>query len=394
MAEDQKNRPISDSYIIDVYLHAAEQEQRICEEIKKFLKPVIRNANKPIVLHSDFDIPVGQEVEKYKDKIYTSEIVLAFISSDYLFDDECHARRKKVIERYNQGKTILLPILVRNCMWKSSPFAELPVVPGNLQPVNNKQYWNSEDDALTEVANEIYKAIESFSLDSNAKQPGLPSFDEMNVQVQIETFHTDNSSKSLQVPETEISSNWRQAYFRKVAWIRTQAFLLDIIITSIPALLPFILFFRKTMESGMELQKSDYHAGRFTVDAEFIYNNIIWYIIPLGIYLMICAAFESSKFRGTFGKMILKLQTTDQDGNRISFFKALWRNILKLLIGGFWIFVPLDLYYFGESTNFYIPVSLTLLGMILQIWYFKKSRKLIHDDISKTDVGEMSSRKK
>jgi len=76
---------------------------------------------------------------------------------------------------------------------------------------------------------------------------------------------------------------------------------------------------------------------------------------------------ESSKWRGTFGKRILKLQITDREGHPISFSRALVRNILRTLVG----------YSY-----------LLLIPFIIQIFSFKKAKKLFHDQLSSTVIGE------
>ncbi len=76
---------------------------------------------------------------------------------------------------------------------------------------------------------------------------------------------------------------------------------------------------------------------------------------------------ESSKWRGTFGKQIMKLQITDREGHPINFFRALWRNIVRLIVGYSYIFI--------------IP-------LIIQYFTFKSSRQLFHDQLSKTIIGE------
>jgi len=375
MPEVLKEKDSNNAYTIDVYLLAAAQEQRMCQEVKKHLKPIVRNSKTPIEIHSDFDIPPGQDIKSYKEKLFTSEIVLAFISVDYFDSDETALRTQKVIERYNHGQSILLPILARNCQWKSTPFVNLPLVPENLQPINNKQYWNSEDDALTEVANEIYNAINQFSIQENKRVQSAEK---------RELNDLNEDSSPTVTTNMGIRSDWRKAYYKKAGWHRAKAFILDNLITTILALLP-VIYIKTAMASEIAQQKTD---DTKMSNTELFLNNIILYILPLLVYLIVYAIFESSKWRGTIGKMIMKLQTTDIAGNKISFFKALWRNILKLFIGGLWIFIPLDFYYFGESTHIYIPLSLAILPMIFQIRYFWKSKKLIHDKISKTVVGE------
>ena len=58
---------------------------------------------------------------------------------------------------------------------------------------------------------------------------------------------------------------------------------------------------------------------------------LIWFVL-VAIYF---AWFESSKYMGTPGKMIMKLKVTDASGNRISFMTALLRYIAKWIINQF-----------------------------------------------------------
>jgi tetratricopeptide (TPR) repeat protein len=63
----------------------------------------------------------------------------------------------------------------------------------------------------------------------------------------------------------------------------------------------------------------------------------------------------------------MKLQITDREGERISFFRALWRNILR-------------------SLTFYAYCF--LLPLIYQYFRFRKTKKLFHDELSNTVIGE------
>src|SRR4029079_15887921 len=99
------------------------------------------------------------DVDEHRQLLLDADIVLSLISVDFISDDDVYERCKKVIERHNSGETLMISILVRNCLWKASPLAKFAVLPKNLQPLNNKQYWNSEDDALTSVVSDIYDSI-------------------------------------------------------------------------------------------------------------------------------------------------------------------------------------------------------------------------------------------
>jgi uncharacterized RDD family membrane protein YckC len=63
----------------------------------------------------------------------------------------------------------------------------------------------------------------------------------------------------------------------------------------------------------------------------------------------------------------MKLQITERDGSRISFIRAFWRNVAKLLVAYSFILI--------------FPI-------IIQRKSFKKTKKLFHDQLSNTVIGE------
>lgn len=395
---------------IFVYFLAAPEEEDECRAIRKHLTPVIRNSKIPIEINSDYDIPSGEDIEKYKLKLFEADIVLALISSDYISDDETYERTQKVIERYNKNETILVPILVRNCLWKSTPFVNLPLLPKNFQPLNNKQFWNSEDDALMAVVDDIYEAINEFSYEettqpapavetiSVARQKAEPvaaiaEQDAMGEQTQqpgpvseirvagespAKAFKSviepeKNTAEKVQadtiisgnqgIPGTNrqktvipIEADWRKQYYKNVLWKRLFAFMLDNLI-----MVPVFLFILIIITFVAFVFK-DPTVNDLTEDETFLI-----FLVGFGTYFIICAKMESSKWRGTFGKRILKLQITDREGQPISFVRALGRNLLRAFTGYSYMF---------------------LLPLILQIFRFKKTKKLFHDQLSSTVIGE------
>ena len=363
-----------------VYFLAAPEDQDECKAIKKYLSPVIRNSQMPIEIANDFEIPAGEDKEKYKQKLYEADIVLAFISADYINDDETYLRTQKVIERYNNNKTIMLPILVRNCLWKSTPFVNLPLLPKNFQPLNNKQFWNSEDDALTAVVNDISEAIAAFSNKETAHSasikgisgqqeehhfaPQAPETAASNTQQQP-SVNFDNSSFLKKAANPVINNipmevNWRRDYYKDAIWKRGAAFMLDNFLTLMPCMIvAFILASVSLSIADTSLQEEN---GVATND-----EAVFAILFTLGAYFVLCAAMESSKWRGTFGKRIMRLQITDREGQPVSFSRALIRNIVRAITGySYFLIFPL----------------------IIQYFTFKKSRKLFHDQLSYTVIGE------
>ena len=423
-------KPDSQRRDIEVYFLAAPEDQSVCEEIIKHLKPIVRSSPIPIEVNSDFNIPVGTEKEKHKARLFEADIVLALISVDFIDNEEIYNRNQKVIERLNNRQTVMIPILVRNFMWRETPFVSLPVVPKNLQPLNNKQFWNSPDDAVMAVVSDIYDSIDGLArsqqkaiqpvpvapvkpapapqapaeaprmqmeVTDSGKEPAPSEAVQplpvkavktaANLTAPVETstgqMEPDRPMKELQpmqseavqpAPVTEvkrapdlkaapvapmsqatsqasapstIAVDWRRKYYRAVVLKRAGAILLDHVILYIALIIILIPF------SG---------------GSEAVFSSALnWAFLIL--YFVIMPLMESSKWQGTIGKRILKLQITDREGERITFLRAFWRNIMRSVV----------LYSYIVS-----------FGIILVIQYFRfnKTRKFFHDELSGTVIGE------
>ncbi|HPE77708.1 MAG TPA: RDD family protein [Draconibacterium sp.] len=395
---------------IKVYFLAAPEEEDECQAIRKYLVPAIRNSKIPVEIYSDFEIPAGEDKAKYKQKLLEADIVLALISSDYISDDETYERTQKVMERYNNNETILVPILVRNCLWKHTPFVKLPLLPKNLQPLNNKQFWNSEDDALMAVVEDIYEAINEFSVEEaqEAEPVIAPKVEEEKeiepasasilqevlseqpeqlingtelteiTEIQAEEFipltepekiipatkqtvvSPPNVSEEPQTKKqktvTPIEVDWRKQYYKKVLWKRLFAFILDNLIM-IPVSFVCMFLVMVIMFISKDPEVTD------LTDNEYLFV----FVVTFCSYLVINAKMESSKLHATLGKRLLKLQITDKQGNPITFFRALGRNILRTIVGYSFVFI--------------VP-------LIVQLFRFKSTKKLFHDQLSNTVIGE------
>lgn len=329
----QSNKTAKGKEKIIVYFLAAPEDEATCEAVHKHLSTIRFSSPLPIEMLGDFKMTGGEDINTYREKVNQADIFLAFVSVDFLNNNNCYELLKTAIENHNKGKAILLPILVRNCMWKTTPFANLPLLPKNQQPLNNKQYWNSEDDALTSVADDIYHSISELTKDSTPHAP-------------IAVTNT-----------TTLKTNWRGNYLWKNFLKRTAAYLLDICILVLPIMV--VLYF---------IIGDDY----FSEARETL---LFYSLINTSLLVLVYSFFDSSKWRGTPGKAIMKLQITDDAGNPISFGKAFIRNIFKFFLFGF-------LSSLDESG------VVSLLMILAQIGCYVGTRKFIHDYLTYTIIGE------
>jgi uncharacterized RDD family membrane protein YckC len=162
-----------------------------------------------------------------------------------------------------------------------------------------------------------------------------------------------------------IQVDWRKKYYIKVLWKRFWAFFLDQILTFFPVFIFGLLVALFGSVIWAEIFGIEVAEEAEITDAELI----ISILFAFSVYLIVCAKMESSKWRGTFGKRIMKLQITDRDGEPVSFFRALWRNITRVIVG-------------------YSFIYTLLISLPIQYVRFKKTKKLFHDELSGTVIGE------
>jgi uncharacterized RDD family membrane protein YckC len=157
----------------------------------------------------------------------------------------------------------------------------------------------------------------------------------------IDLSHYLGSDKAA-VP---IDLDWRKKYYKKVLGKRMIAFVLDYFITFLLSAVGALLI-----------------ALILNIDIE----NSLFLLLQFLCFILLCALMESSRWQGTFGKYIMKIQITDKEGYSISFLRSIWRNILRIII--------------GYSYFFIIP-------LVFQIVRFRKTKKLFHDELSSTNIG-------
>ena len=104
-------------------------------------------------------------------------------------------------------------------------------------------------------------------------------------------------------------------------WKRVLAYIVDIVVISVPV----TLLFGSGLSLGVDEQTPgtyDVHLNMDMTLPEFIIILISW------LYF---AGLESSEWQGTVGKRLLGMRVTDMVGERISFFRATGRYLSKFI---------------------------------------------------------------
>ena len=77
-----------------------------------------------------------------------------FISSEYCYENELD----KALERHHAKRAIVIPVILRHCLWNELPFGKLQALPAAAKPVTA---WDNLDEALMSVAQGVREAAQS-----------------------------------------------------------------------------------------------------------------------------------------------------------------------------------------------------------------------------------------
>ncbi|HEY0757585.1 MAG TPA: CHAT domain-containing protein [Ktedonobacteraceae bacterium] len=90
--------------------------------------------------------------------LQAAALILLLVSSDFLASDYCYGMEmQRALQRHKAGEAQVIPILLRACVWESTPFAPLEALPTGARPIT---LWRDRDAAWTDVVLGIRRALE------------------------------------------------------------------------------------------------------------------------------------------------------------------------------------------------------------------------------------------
>lgn len=93
-------------------------------------------------------------------KLDDSDIILLLLSPDFLASDYCfEVEMKKAMKLHGNKKVLVVPIILRVCDWKNSPFAKLQGLPLDMTPVLSS-YWHNSDEAFHNITEGLKELIQ------------------------------------------------------------------------------------------------------------------------------------------------------------------------------------------------------------------------------------------
>jgi hypothetical protein len=147
---------------LKVFYSYAHTDKAYLLDLQKHLK-VLENTGKIETWHDGQILPGAEWDDEILEELNEADIILFLVSADFLASD--YIWRKEItqaMERRSQGKVVVVPIIIKPCLWKQTDFAKLQALPmdpqGRMTPVSK---WEDRDEAMAEVAEGLQKLINS-----------------------------------------------------------------------------------------------------------------------------------------------------------------------------------------------------------------------------------------
>ena len=109
---------------------------------------------------NDQEIKAGDEWEKeIVTKLAKADLVLLLISADFIASEFCYTKElTTALDRHKAKKAMVIPVILRPCLWTDLPFGAFQALPPAAKPVTG---WESQDEALMAVAQGVREAVQA-----------------------------------------------------------------------------------------------------------------------------------------------------------------------------------------------------------------------------------------
>lgn len=151
---------------VKIFFCYAHEDKKMLVQLQKHLKPLQQHGH--IETWHDQDISAGSEWEPaIAKRLHEAQIILLLISADFINSEYCYNKEMKwALERHQRGEARVIPIILRDVLWRYGPFSNLQALPSEAKPVYR---WTHRDEAYMDITEGIARIIEELSLPSLVK---------------------------------------------------------------------------------------------------------------------------------------------------------------------------------------------------------------------------------
>ncbi len=128
-----------DSFPLKLFLSYSHADEGIKGELLKHLEPLKRL--KLLDVWHDRKLAAGDEWEgEIAKNLEEADIILLLVSIDFINSKYCYdIELERALERHAERAAVVVPVIVRNCMWQHTPFAKLQVLPKDAKAITESR---------------------------------------------------------------------------------------------------------------------------------------------------------------------------------------------------------------------------------------------------------------
>lgn len=143
---------------VDIFIAYSHKDLAFKDELRVHLRPLTRAGRARV--WDDHDIEAGREWDAaIKEKLFAAQIILLLVSPDSLDSDYFYGQEVAVsLERHARGEAVVVPVILRACLWHQTPLGALEALPTKGKPVSS---WTVRDDAWLTVAQSVSELVDT-----------------------------------------------------------------------------------------------------------------------------------------------------------------------------------------------------------------------------------------
>ncbi len=137
---------------INIFIAYSRKDKSYLEELQKHLSPLTDKGD--VTIWYDGEINPGDQWEAaIKNQLNSADIILLLISANALASNYFrHKEMEKALQRNKTGTAIVIPIILRACLWENTPVGTLQVLPKDGKAID---LWDNEAEVYTHIARRI-----------------------------------------------------------------------------------------------------------------------------------------------------------------------------------------------------------------------------------------------
>lgn len=140
----------------NVAVSYAHSDEGLRRQLASYLK-ILERANLLRVWYDRQILAGGRVHEEISNKFQHADMVLLLVSAEFIASEYCHdVEMAASLSRHQRGETVVIPIIVRECPWRTGVLGALSALPRDGKAVTS---WRNRAEAWNDVSEGIIEAV-------------------------------------------------------------------------------------------------------------------------------------------------------------------------------------------------------------------------------------------